>query len=78
MVSLKLSKKEALVFLTTFILSFYALPQIFVLIWAILFYAFMAKRNECYFLWSIIAPRITGSAVCTFFIIDTSNWSTIS
>lgn len=64
MVSLTLSKKESLFFITTFIFSFYILPQTFVLIWTISFLSLIAKRTEIYFLWSILAPRITGSAVC--------------
>jgi hypothetical protein len=65
--ALNISNTESSFFVVCFLVLFAVRSPLVVLFTAIaLFALFLHKRKEIYFLWSIVAPRINGDAVCTF------------
>ena len=64
MASISFSKAEVVFFVLSFFILFRSTSYLFVCAGIGLSTFFFLKRKEFYFLWSIIAPRITGSAVC--------------
>jgi hypothetical protein len=73
MAALRISNTESSFFVVLFLVLFAVRSPLLVLFAAIALFAFfLHKRKEIYFLWSVVAPRINGDAVCTFdlFLLD--------
>lgn len=68
--ALVITKQESTFFLVCFILLFSAHSYAIFLSFVGLFAFFLLKRKEIYFVWSILAPRITGDAPIVEYLLE--------